>query len=1132
MNAKSMHELLFEMSSDGILVHEFTTTGTSGSFLAANAAVCRLLGYTADEMSRMTPFDIASPEDMQHVSRDAAEMRGNGSLIHEKHLLAKDGRSIPVEMNSRLFENEGRTLALSVVRDLTERTRADETLRRYRLLADHSSDVMLFVRRDDGRILDANAAACATYGYSRDELRLLSIDDLRESSTRGVPAPDRSAAGIDGTRFETVHRRKDGSAFPVEVSSQGAVVDGRQTLVSVVRDITERKRAEEALREELAAKDLLAKIAASVPGVIHSFRLTPDGSACMPFTTPAVEDLFGISQQVLAHDAAPWAANVHPDDVRRVNAGLEEAARNLTRWQDTYRYLHPAKGLRWIDGRSMPTREPDGSIVWHGYVNDVTDSKRAEQALRESEERFRLAFQTSPDWMTITRVNDGGFIAVNDSFLKTSGWSEAEVIGRSSVDINLWVDRGERARLVEKVKEDGYVENMQVRLRAKDGRLLPCLVSARVIVLNGESVLLCITRNISDWRRAQDEIRQSESRLRAFVESDVIGIQFGDVDGRVYDCNDAMARIVGRTREDVLAGKVSWVDITPPEDLRLDEAAMAEAAETGRCKPYEKRYLRPDGTTVPVQVGWVLLEPERRKSVAFILDITERKRAEEALCRSEAKFRSYIEQAPQALLVFETGGRYVDCNPAALELLGYDSAALFSKSFLDVVVEEDHALVMRQFATLVDGGEMEGEWRFRRGDGRVVWVSLRAVQTADHRFMAFCQDVSTRKEAEARINSMQAQLMQSDRLASVGMLAAGVAHEINNPLAYVTAALAFLDEELKELALRSPGASLGELQQALAEAREGAGRVKNVVRDLKTFSRGGEEQLATVELRPIIESSINMAFNEIKYRARLFKEYGKTPPVFANAGRLGQVFLNLLVNAAQAIPEGRVDENEIRVTARTDDLGRAIVEVRDSGSGIRPDIIGRIFDPFFTTKPIGVGTGLGLSICHNIITGVGGEIAVESRANAGTVFRITLPASPSALVDDAAPSPMPSAKGGRRGRVLVVDDEISVGKSIQRLLRSEHEVLALTRAREALEMFARGERFDVILCDLMMPDMTGMDLYRNLQRVAPDQAERIVVLTGGVFTPSARQFLDTVANPRIEKPFDPATMRAMVRRYL
>jgi CheY-like chemotaxis protein len=304
------------------------------------------------------------------------------------------------------------------------------------------------------------------------------------------------------------------------------------------------------------------------------------------------------------------------------------------------------------------------------------------------------------------------------------------------------------------------------------------------------------------------------------------------------------------------------------------------------------------------------------------------------------------------------------------------------------------------------------------------------------------------------------------------------------------------------------------------------------VRDLKTFSRVDGDHRARIDLRAVIESSINLAFNEIRYRARLVEDYGAPPPVLANEARLGQVFLNLLVNAAQAIPEGHVDENEIRVTTRTDERGRAVVEIRDSGAGIPRESLGHIFEPFFTTKPRGEGTGLGLSICRNIVAALQGEILIEGAAGGGTVVRVVLPAAPQKIetAPAASPGPAPVAQA-RRGRVLVVDDEPSICKALRRALR-EHDVVTCTSAREALERIRLGERFDVVLTDLVMPEMTGMELHANLLALAPDQAERIVLVTGGAFTQAAREFLTIVPNARIEKPFDPAAVRALVRGFV
>jgi signal transduction histidine kinase len=376
---------------------------------------------------------------------------------------------------------------------------------------------------------------------------------------------------------------------------------------------------------------------------------------------------------------------------------------------------------------------------------------------------------------------------------------------------------------------------------------------------------------------------------------------------------------------------------------------------------------------------------------------------------------------------------------------------------------------------------------------------------------------------------MQQQLLIADRMASVGTLAAGVAHEINNPLAAVVANLELMAKDITRLCEELDVADqFREVLDELRDARDGADRLRHIVRDLKIFSRStDEERRGPVNLKRVLESSLRMAWNEIRHRARLVKDYGDVPPVEANDARLGQVFLNLIVNAAQAIREGNAEQNVIRVSTRMDEpSGRVAVEIRDTGSGIAPENLSRVFDAFFTTKPVGIGTGLGLSICHRIVTALGGEIHVESQVGKGTAFTVFL--TPTSFEEEVA-VPLPDVTPPpRRGKVLVIDDELMIIKALERLLVGEHEVTAVTTAGEARERILSGEGYDVILCDLMMPQMTGMALHAELLDAMPEQASRMVFLTGGAFTPDARAFLDGVPNQRVEKPFDTQHLRAII----
>jgi nitrogen-specific signal transduction histidine kinase/CheY-like chemotaxis protein len=366
----------------------------------------------------------------------------------------------------------------------------------------------------------------------------------------------------------------------------------------------------------------------------------------------------------------------------------------------------------------------------------------------------------------------------------------------------------------------------------------------------------------------------------------------------------------------------------------------------------------------------------------------------------------------------------------------------------------------------------------------------------------------------------------AERLASVGALAAGMAHEINNPLTYLGANLEHARGALQPMAGTQV---MDSVLEALADAAEGAVRIGRVVRDLKLVSRIEPGERTAVYLQDEIGSAVKLSGHEVRHRARLVLELGPVPLVEAPRFQLGQVFVNLLVNAAHAIAEGHADQNQIRVATRTGPGGEAIAEVSDTGSGIPDALRARIFEPFFTTKPVGHGTGLGLSVCHGIVAGLGGRLEVESEVGRGSTFRVILPAA-SSPPPARTPAPVRPAPGPR-ARVLVIDDDALVGQSIQRTLHGL-DVEVMINARAAQQRLAGGERFDLVLCDLMMPNVNGVELYEALEIAAPDQARRVVFITAGAFTERAQVFLERTRRPVLTKPFEAEALRSEVHRLL
>ncbi len=367
---------------------------------------------------------------------------------------------------------------------------------------------------------------------------------------------------------------------------------------------------------------------------------------------------------------------------------------------------------------------------------------------------------------------------------------------------------------------------------------------------------------------------------------------------------------------------------------------------------------------------------------------------------------------------------------------------------------------------------------------------------------------------------------ETDRLVSLGFLAGGVAHQINNSLTPMRLSLGRLASF--ELSRRPMSPERLHRIELLQDVREGVARIERIIRELKAFSHIDDSPSRAVDVSALLEIAIGLTAHEIRHRAQLVCDYAAVPLVRAKPAELRQVLLNLLVNAAQAIPEGEAHMNEIRATARTDEHGRAVIEIQDTGTGIPPDVAARIFEPFFTTRPEGKGLGLGLSVSRDIIAALDGEITVDSVVGKGTTIRVMLPPCYEDAVASGPPAeaPEPAATSDRR-RILILDDDRPVAAALA-LELEEHDVVVAESGREALEILRHDQDFDVILCDLMMPEISGMDVYESLRLLSPTLQGRVVLMTGGAFTARARQFLANVDAMMIEKPFHPGQLHAVV----
>jgi two-component system NtrC family sensor kinase len=460
---------------------------------------------------------------------------------------------------------------------------------------------------------------------------------------------------------------------------------------------------------------------------------------------------------------------------------------------------------------------------------------------------------------------------------------------------------------------------------------------------------------------------------------------FDPVSGSFLDVNESWSRLYGYTREEALAMKVIDVSAEPAQT----RSAISSLPLNATTRIDVRWHRGKDGTVFPVELtaGKLLLEG-REVTYAVMRDITQRHRAEDALARSEASYRALIESMPDGVIVHRQGV-LVYMSPSARRMLGYSLDEEVSGIYaLEIVHPDDRQKVIDRVRQIYENGASAPllEERLLRRDGSSVVVEIAALNTVfdgEPAVLAIARDISTRKEIEA-------QLVMNDRLASLGRLSASVGHELNNPLAYVLGNVGFMERELSR-ADDVPGPFVQRFRTYVTVVGEGARRMRDIVHDLKTLARGDERGTSSIDLRHLLDVCANMAEHELRPRATLVKDYRDPVTVLGAETRLGQVFLNLLVNAGQAIPEGDAEGNEVRLVLRAEgDL--AVVEISDTGTGILPEQVDRIFEPFFTTKE-GLGTGLGLSISHRIVAAAGGTLTCEPRPNGGTTFRVTLPSA-------------------------------------------------------------------------------------------------------------------------------------------
>ncbi len=584
---------------------------------------------------------------------------------------------------------------------------------------------------------------------------------------------------------------------------------------------------------------------------------------------------------------------------------------------------------------------------------------------------------------------------------------------------------------------------------------------------------------------------------------------------RILWANPAAASVFGVSREELLLSQP--FDFVVPEQRPLLAERLRRRLAGESLPPATFTIARPDGTRIDITCQIVDVTLERTRAAAiFIAEASERQAVD---IGADARYRALVDAAPDGVAVTR-GGNFLYANAAALELLGCESfEELSKKSLADTMPPEDAAVMRDRTMAMLRTGERFPPRDYavvRPGPRRVAEISSMVIDfEGAPAILAFARDVT-----EAR--RVQADLGRAHRLTALGTLVAGVAHEVNNPLAYASMATEllerFLDEGCRDV--KSGRAALTNVSAALD-------RIAALVRDLRASVRPDVLEAVALPLSEILSSALRMTSSSIRDRATLDADFAQLPSVSGVPGRLEQVFVNLLINATQSFEGDDVARNVVRVRA-THGAGELTVVVEDNGRGIAPEDLPKVFDPFFTTKASGEGTGLGLSISDATVRQSGGRIDVSSVLGEGTRVTVALPVAterPAVMVGQ------PARPSSQRRRVLVVDDEPAIGMLLDRILSPSHDLVVTTCATEAEEVLMdEGADFDVVLCDLTMPRLSGAALFARTRERRPDLASRFVLMSGGLFQDDALARAGGADLPRLEKPFTAAEVSALIER--